>query len=113
MDEAPTNEASPSTGRAAEILLVEDDAIHAKLTLRALERGGFAHRTEHVPDGAEALEYIAAASLFARREDSMPKLILLDLGLPKIGGLHVLRQLKADERTRNIPVVVLTSSKVG
>jgi len=113
MDERPTTEPPPPTERAADILLVEDDAVHAKLTLRALEQGGLAQRTEHVTDGAKALEYISAASLFARWQASLPKLILLDLGLPNMGGLQVLRQLKSDPRTRNIPTVVLTSSKVA
>ena len=85
----------------------------AQLTLRALKQCGLAHRTEHVSDGMEALDYIASVSLFAGRQASLPKLILLDLGLPKMGGLHVLRQLKSDARTRNIPIVVLTSSKVS
>ena len=101
------------TGEAADILLVEDDAMDAQLTLRALKQCGLAHRTEHVSDGMEALDYIASVSLFAGRQASLPKLILLDLGLPKMGGLHVLRQLKSDARTRNIPIVVLTSSKVS
>jgi two-component system, response regulator len=100
-------------GRAADILLVEDDAVHASLMLRALKMCGFADRTEHVSDGAEALEYLASVNLLTSRPASIPKLILLDLGLPKIGGMHVLRQLKSDPRTKSIPVVVLTSSKIA
>src|SRR5262245_36229840 len=100
-------------GRAADILLVEDDAIHASLTLRALKLCGFADRTEHVSDGAEALEYLSSVNLHASRHAATPKLILLDLGLPKIGGLHVLRHLKSDPRTKSIPIVVLTSSKIA
>ena len=93
--------------------MVEDDAIHAKLTLRALDQCGLAHRTEHVTDGVEALDYIAAVNLFAGRQASLPKLILLDLGLPKMGGLQVLRQLKSDARTKNIPIVVLTARELS
>lgn len=105
----------PATAQtAADILLVEDDASDAELTLRALKKCGFAHRVEHVKDGAEALDYIASVSLFAQKHPSpVPRLILLDLGLHKIGGLHVLRRLKSDERTRSIPVIVLTSSTLA
>ena len=100
--------------RIADILLVEDNATDAALVLRALDRGGFAHRVEHVSDGAQALDYIASASLFSQKHlHSMPRLILLDLNLRKLGGLHVLRQLKADDRTRSIPVIMLTSSKLA
>jgi two-component system, response regulator len=107
-----TQEAVPRHG-VADILLVEDDATDAALVLRALGKSGFGQRVEHVTDGVQALDYIAASSLFAQRElPSMPRVILLDLNLRKLGGLHVLRQLKADERTRSIPVIVLTSSKV-
>ena len=98
----------------ADILLVEDDATDAQLVLRALDRCGFSHRVEHVSDGAQALDYIASSSLFSQKNlISMPRLILLDLNLRKLGGLHVLRQLKADERTRSIPVIMLTSSKLA
>ena len=100
--------------RAADIVLVEDDATDADLVLRALAKSGVAHRVEHVSDGVEALEYITASGAFADRYlGSMPKLILLDLNLRRMGGLHVIRQLKADERTRSIPVIVLTSSKLA
>src|SRR5437899_4313245 len=113
MKEDDSSQPATSAEQAADILLVEDDAIHAKLALRALEQCGLAHRTEHVTDGVEALDYIAAVNLFAGRQASLPKLILLDLGLPKMGGLHVLRQLKSDVRTKSVPIVVLTSSKVS
>ena len=113
MKEDDSSQPSPSAERAADILLVEDDAIHAKLTLRALAQCGLAHRTEHVTDGLEALDYIASVNLFEGGQASMPKLILLDLGLPKMGGLQVLRQLKSDVRTKSIPIVVLTSTKVA
>jgi len=108
------NGQSVSPGAATDILLVEDNANDAQLTLAALEECGFAHCAEHVSDGLEALDYIAGAGLFTRRHPApLPKLILLDLGMHKMGGLQVLRQLRADERTRGIPVVVLTSSKVA
>src|SRR6266478_241427 len=107
------NQPVQKTGEAADILLVEDDAMDAQLTLRALDQCGLAHRTEHVTDGVEALDYIASVNLFEGGQASMPKLILLDLGLPKIGGLQVLRQLKSDVRTKSIPIVVLTSTKVA
>src|SRR5437879_2831856 len=99
---------------AAEILLVEDNHTDAELTMRALKGCGFAHRVEHVNDGREALDYIASLGPLAHKHAvSWPKLILLDLGLHKMAGLHVLRQLKANERTRGIPIIVLTSSKVA
>ena len=113
MDQGDSGERSASGERAADILLVEDNAIDANLTLSALKRCGFADRTEHVADGAEALDYVASVSDLARGQTSIPKLILLDLMLPKIGGLQVLRQLKSDTRTKSIPIVVLTSSKVA
>src|SRR5438093_1436223 len=98
----------------ADILLVEDDVNDAKLTERALAHCGSAPRVEHVTNGVEALDYIASAKLFAQRgSGAVPKLILLDLKLNGLGGLHVLRGLKADERTRSIPIVILTSSKIG
>src|SRR5260370_40550256 len=103
-----------SAESTAEILLVEDDATDAALTLRALKRCGLEHRVEHVTDGAEALDYIASVSLFAQKHAApVPRLILLDLGLHKIGGLHVLRPLEADERTKRHPGGGLTSSQQG
>jgi two-component system response regulator len=99
-----------SNESVADILLVEDDAIHARLTLQALNRCGLGQRVEHVTDGAEALDYMESMGLFASKPGRRPKLILLDLGLQKIGGMQVLRQLKSNELTRNIPIVVLTSS---
>lgn len=98
----------------AEILLVEDDPRDAELTLHALKRCGLAHRVEHVTDGAAALEYVSSVEAFPNAQPgSLPKVILLDLRLHKMGGLHVLRQLKSNERTRNIPVIALTSSKMA
>jgi CheY-like chemotaxis protein len=102
MDDAPE----------VEILLVEDSPTDAELTIRALRASNLANRLFWVKDGAEALDFIFAKGAYAdRRVGGVPKVILLDLRLPKIDGMEVLRQLKSDERTRPIPVVVLTSSK--
>jgi len=95
-----------------EILLIEDNLNDAELSLYALRKFKIANHIHHARDGAEALEYVfgtkdTASSLPAQS----PRLILLDLKLPKIDGLEVLRQLKANEATRTIPVVVLTSSR--
>ena len=100
--------------RSIDILLVEDDPTDAELTLRALANCGLAPRVEHVTDGAEALDYIYSSDVCASKGTrAVPRLILLDLKLRGLGGLRVLRGLKTDERTRGIPIVVLTSSKVG
>jgi two-component system, response regulator len=95
-----------------EILLVEDNPHDAELTMRALKKNHVANHIVVVTDGEEALDFLFARGAFSHRniEDS-PRLILLDLKLPKVDGLEVLRALKGDLRTRNVPVVVLTSSK--
>jgi len=98
--------------RAIEILLVEDNPQDIELTLRTLKKKNIANRIQIVKDGAEALEYIFATGAYADRDImERPKLILLDLKLPKVNGLEVLQKIKTDERTKVIPVVVLTSSK--
>ena len=89
-----------------EILVVEDDPHDLEMTLRALKRANLANHIAVARDGAEALEL-----LFHDSEPRVPRLILLDLKLPKIDGLEVLKRIKGDPRTRAIPVVVLTSSK--
>jgi two-component system, response regulator len=94
---------------AADILLVEDEPADAELTTHALNAAGFADRVTHVTDGTEALEYLSGNC----DASSLPKLILLDLNLRDMSGLHVLRQLKFDERTKRIPIVVLTGSRLG
>lgn len=95
-----------------EILLVEDNAADAELTLRALKKHNLANRVVHVRDGEEALDFIFARGAYSSRSAGTgPKVILLDLKLPKVDGLEVLRVLKGDPHTRIIPVVVLTSSK--
>ena len=96
--------------RDVEILLVEDDPRDAELTLRALKKNNLANRVHVVGDGAEALDFIFAKGVYAERGLNHLKVILLDLKLPKVSGLEVLQRLKADEHTKAIPVVVLTSS---
>lgn len=94
-----------------EILLVEDDPNDVELTLHVLERYHLANQVHVVHDGAEALDFIFCAGAYARRSiHSGPKVVLLDLKLPLVDGLEVLRSIKADLRTRVIPVVMLTSS---
>lgn len=97
---------------AIEILLVEDSPSDAKLTIRALQKNHLCNNIVHLPDGAEALEFIFARGKYSGRNiEHAPRIILLDLNMPKVGGLEVLREIKADERTRRIPVIVMTSSK--
>ena len=94
------------------ILLVEDNADDEALTIRALKKNNIMNEVVVAHDGAEALEYLFGTGKHAGRNTSlMPEVILLDLKLPKIDGLEVLRRLRADERTGLLPVVVLTSSK--
>jgi len=102
----------PSTGRHVEILLVEDNPDDVELSLRALKKYKIANRIEVVRDGAEALDFIFGEGEYAERSlEDVPRVILLDLKLPKVTGLEVLERLKSDPRTRSIPVVVLTSSR--
>ena len=93
-----------------EILLVEDNPNDAEMTIRALKKNHMANRIIHLKDGAEALDFIYGKGAFEGRDiNAVPKVILLDLKMPKVDGMEVLRKLKADERTRTIPVVMLTS----
>lgn len=89
-----------------EILLIEDNPDDAELTIRALKKNNLANHLLHLQDGEEALEF-----LFSEKMTTIPKVILLDLKMPKVDGIEVLRILKQDERRKVIPVVVLTSSK--
>lgn len=94
------------------ILLVEDNPSDEKLTVLALERCGVANQVVVARDGAEALEYLFGTGAHAGRDVSdQPTVVLLDLKLPKLEGLEVLSRIRADERTRLLPVVILTSSK--
>ena len=94
-----------------EVLLVEDNPRDAELTIRALKKHNLANQLVHVQDGAEALDFLLARGKYeGLKIDSPPRVVLLDLKLPKINGLEVLRLIKASERTRSIPVVVVTSS---
>ena len=100
------------TEKPIEILLVEDNPNDVELTLHALKKHNLANRVEVVRDGAEALEFIFCSGAYAHRSvENGPRVILLDLQLPKVDGLEVLRRVKADPRTKMIPVVVLTSSR--
>jgi CheY-like chemotaxis protein len=96
----------------AEILLVEDSEEDADLAIHALQREKLANHISIARDGEDALDFLFCRGAFANRSfDHPPRLILLDLKLPKINGIEVLKQIKSDPRTRTIPVVILTSSK--
>ena len=95
-----------------DILLVEDNVSDVELALHALKKSNLAHKVKVVRDGAEALEFVFCTGAFAdRRIENPPKLILLDLKLPKVDGLEVLEQVKKNPRTKTVPVVILTSSR--
>ena len=100
------------TDSPVEILLVEDNPNDVELTLHAFSKHRLANHIEVVRDGAEALDFLfGSGAHIGRSVENTPRVILLDLKLPKVDGLEVLRQIKADARTRMIPVVVLTSSR--
>ena len=95
-----------------EILLVEDNPNDVELTLRALQKQNLASKVFVVKDGAEALDFIFATGTYrVRKVDDHPKVVLLDLKLPKVDGIEVLRKIKSDPRTKEMPVVMLTSSQ--
>lgn len=95
-----------------DILLVEDNHDDAELTIRALKRHGLANNLFWVEDGAQALDFVFCRGQFSGRTSTKPlKVILLDLKLPKLNGLEVLRELKSNEKTKRLPVVVVTSSR--
>lgn len=95
-----------------EILIVEDNPNDAELALRALKKHNLANHVALVTDGEEALDFVFARGKYAHRKiENSPRIILLDLKLPKVDGLEVLRAIKGDLRTKIIPVIVLTSSK--
>lgn len=98
--------------QSIEILLVEDNMSDAELTIRALKKNNLANKLMHVKDGEEALEFIYSTGKYVNNvTDHALKVILLDLKMPKVNGLQVLERIRSDEKTKNIPVVILTSSK--
>jgi two-component system, response regulator len=94
-----------------EILLVEDNALDAEMSIRALKNGGLANRLLWVKDGQQALDYLFRQGDYSERQEIYPRLVLLDLKMPRVDGIEVLKAIKADERTKGIPVVVMTSSQ--
>jgi CheY-like chemotaxis protein len=99
------------TAMTRKIMLAEDNANDAELTLTALRERGVGGDVVVVRDGAEALDYLYRRERYAQRADGPPALLMLDLKMPKVDGIEVLRRVKADEALRRIPVVVLTSSR--
>jgi two-component system response regulator len=96
---------------AVEILLVEDNPRDAELTIRALKKKNLANNLYHVEDGVEALDFLFGRGKYSGRDiNDAPKVVLLDLKLPRVDGLEVLSTMKSDERTQTIPVVIVTSS---
>jgi CheY-like chemotaxis protein len=98
--------------KLVDILLVEDNADDVELTMHAFKKVRFANRIQVAADGQEALDYLFCEGEYANRPTGRPQIVLLDLYLPKVSGLEVLRRLKADERTRELPIVILTISQV-
>jgi len=95
-----------------EILLVEDNKSDAMLTIRTLKKHNLANNLVHLIDGAQALDFIFAKGEYANRNiENKPKVIFLDIKMPKVSGLEVLKALKSDETTKNIPIVMMTSSR--
>lgn len=98
--------------KEVEILLVEDNVYDAEMTIRALKKVNLANKLVHLQDGEEALNFLFGKDKFAGRDIyNTPKVILLDIKMPKIDGIEVLKQLKSNQATRMIPVVIMTSSK--
>ena len=95
---------------AVDILLVEDSDADAEMIMRALRKGSVVNKMVRVRDGVEALEFLFREGAFIHRSGGQPRLILLDLKMPRLDGIEVLRRLKADEKTKMVPVVMLTSS---
>ena len=98
------------TDEPIKILMVEDDAGHARLIERNLRRGHITNEIKVIPDGYEAVEYLFNDGGYVGQKPAPPLLILLDLNLPGLSGLQVLERIKSDERTRHIPVIILTST---
>ena len=97
--------------RQVEILLVEDSSADAEMTLRTLKKRGIANHVEWVRDGVEALDWLFREGDYKGREDIDPRLVLLDIKMPRMDGLQVLERMKKDPRTQRIPVVMMTSSR--
>lgn len=93
-----------------EILYVEDNPLDAELTMRALRKGGLANKILRLEDGQQALDFLFRRGAFSQRDETLPKLVLLDLKMPRVDGIEVLRAMRSDQRTKTIPVVVMTSS---
>jgi two-component system response regulator len=94
-----------------EILLIEDNPYEAELTIKSLKKNNLANNLVHIDDGAEAMDFIFSKGKYENSKNNSPKLILLDLKLPKVSGIEILRAIKSNDSTKLIPVVVLTSSK--
>lgn len=95
-----------------EVLLIEDNPGDAELCIRALKKSKMANTIIHLEDGHAALQFLFGEGIYAERDiNNKPKIILLDLKMPKVNGMEVLQRIKSDERTKRIPVIVLTSSK--
>jgi two-component system response regulator len=95
-----------------DILLVEDNLSDAELTVRALRKIGATQKVLRLSDGAEALDFIFRKARFSERDETLPKLILLDLKMPRVGGVEFLRRLREDAATNNIAVAILTSAVI-
>lgn len=97
-----------------EILFVEDSSDDAALTIRALSRSGFSNKLHHVVDGAAALDFLYCRGIYQDRDNAQyPKLVLLDLKMPKVSGIQVLEAIKSNPKLKSLPVVMLTSSNEG
>lgn len=94
-----------------EIIIVEDNPMDAELMIRSLKKSNLANSLIVLEDGEQALDYIFCRGQYSNRDLGVPKVIFLDLKLPKLGGLEVLEEIKSNEKTKNIPVVIVTSSK--
>lgn len=94
-----------------EVLLVEDNPLDAELTIRALKKGGLVNKLLRLGDGQQALDYLFCRGSFENRDPTLPRLVLLDLKMPRVDGIEVLKAIRADERTQRMPVVIMTSSE--